>query len=69
MDRTPIKAEEADLSGAMGLLKTFAHMAQNIQLEFEELADDCDNANGHGDCLINTADGCLLLGCPLAKED
>jgi hypothetical protein len=51
----------------MGLLRATVLVAQKLQQDFEELADDCENANSHGGCLINTIDGCLLLGCPLGK--
>jgi hypothetical protein len=52
---------------SMGLLRATVLVAQKLQQDFEELADDCENANSHGGCLINTIDGCLLLGCPLGK--
>lgn len=51
------------------VLKAMVIVAQKINKDFETLASDCDNSNGHGGCLINTADGCLVLGCPLAKEE
>jgi len=52
---------------ATGVLKAYAKIGQDLNREFEELAADCENANGHGGCHINTADGCLMLGCPLTK--
>lgn len=52
----------------MGVLTTTVRVVQKLNDEFEELANDCENSNGHGGCLINTADGCRILGCPLGKE-
>jgi len=50
------------------VLKATAVVAQKLNDDFEDLSMDCENANGHGGCLINTADGCLMLNCPLARE-
>lgn len=51
------------------VLKATVVVAQKLNDDFEELAIDCENSNGHGGCLINTADGCLILSCPLTRED
>ena len=53
---------------SQGLLVTTVRIVQSLNEQFEEFAIDCKNANGHGGCLINTADGCRILGCPLGKE-
>ena len=50
------------------VLKITVVVAQRLAKDFEELAIDCENFNGHGGCMINTADGCTILGCPLARE-
>jgi len=52
---------------ATEILKAYAKMGQGLNQEFEGLADYCENSNGHGGCLINTADGCSMLNCPLPK--
>jgi len=63
-------SDRIDISGdTMGLIKATAKLAQTLNKNFEDLAADCENANGQGGCLINTADGCLMLGCPLVEED
>jgi len=51
------------------VLKVVVVVAQKLNNDFEELSMDCENANGHGGCLINTADGCLILSCPLARKN
>ncbi len=51
------------------VLRATVIVAQKLNNDFEELSLDCENANGHGGCLINTADGCLILSCPLKKEN
>ncbi len=62
-------SDHIEVSGStMSTLKAVAIVAQKINDDFEMFASDCDNSNGHGGCLINTADGCLMLNCPLAKE-
>ncbi len=50
------------------LLKKTVIVGQYAADMFEELACECEHANGHGGCMINTADGCKILGCPLTRE-
>jgi len=50
------------------VLKATVVVAQMLNDDFGELSPDCENANGNGGCLINTADGCRILGCPLARR-
>ena len=63
-------SDHISVSGSVtGVLQAYAKMAQGLNEEFGVLAEDCENANGSGGCLINTADGCLILGCPLTKGE
>ena len=45
-----------------------ARIVQQSARVFEEMAPSCKHSNGHGGCKINTADGCLALGCPMGRE-
>jgi len=63
-------SDHIDVSGSTAdVLKATVIVVQKLANDFEELAIDCENFNGHGGCMINTADGCKILGCPLTREE
>ena len=49
-------------------INLIARIVQQNAETFYLMAKDCEHSNGHGGCKINTADGCLALGCPMGKK-